>query len=71
MRCRAKVESANSSDPVCPIYSVFFIDFGNREKVKATSVRSIDPALQAVPSQAYQASLAYLKVSCHKIGFKA
>jgi len=56
------VEFADSSDPVCPVYHVLFIDFGNREKVKATSVRPIDPAISAVPSQAYPATLAYLKV---------
>ncbi len=59
---RARVESADNSDPVCPTYSVIFIDFGNREKVKATQVRPIDPALKAVPPQAHQASLVYLKV---------
>jgi staphylococcal nuclease domain-containing protein 1 len=56
------VELADNSDPVCPIYHVLFIDFGNREKVKATSVRPMDPAISAVPFQAYPATLAYLKV---------
>ena len=53
---------ADTSDPVCPIYQVQFVDFGNRERVEATSVRPIDPALQAVPAQAFQANLAYVKV---------
>ena len=59
---RARVEAADHSDPVCPSYLVTFIDFGNKEKVKATSVKAIDAALSAVPPQAQAASLAYLKV---------
>ena len=63
------MEYADNSDPVCPTYSVLFIDFGNREKVKATQVRPIDPALRAVPAQAHQASLAHIKVESPDCGF--
>lgn len=62
------MEFADNSDPVCPTYSVLFIDFGNREKVKATQVRPIDPALRAVPAQAHQASLAHIKVQSPDCG---
>jgi len=56
------VEFADNSDPVCPVYHVLFIDFGNREKVRGTSVRPMDPVISAVPPQAYPATLAYIKV---------
>ena len=66
---RAKVEAVDSSDPVCPMYLVTFIDFGNKEKVRATAIKEITPELQAVPPQSQAASLAYLKVQflCHSI----
>lgn len=38
------------------------MDFGNREKVKGADTRPITPALAAVPAQAHQATLAYVKV---------
>lgn len=67
---RAKVEHADHSDPVCPTYQVSFIDFGNKEKVKATSVKQMDPGLSSVPAQAHIASLAYLKVICASLFFQ-
>lgn len=48
--------------PVEPKYEVYFIDFGNREKLPSERVRTIDAALSAVPPQARPAGLAYLKV---------
>lgn len=66
---RAKVEHADVSDPVAPSYWVRFLDYGNREKVGGAEIRSIDAALSAVPPQARQASLSFLKVPavnlCH------
>ena len=59
---RAKVEAVDSSDPVCPMYLVTFIDFGNKEKVRATAIKEITPELEAVPPQSQAASLAHLKV---------
>lgn len=41
---------------------VTFIDFGNKEKVPGNRVRTIEPALAALPPQAQLLSLAYLKV---------
>jgi hypothetical protein len=45
-----------------PKYEVYFIDFGNKEKLPSERVRTIDAALSAVPPQARPAGLAYLKV---------
>lgn len=45
-----------------PKYEVYFIDFGNREKLPSERVRTIDAALSAVPPQARPAGLAYLKI---------
>jgi hypothetical protein len=50
--------------PVEPKYEVYFIDFGNKEKLPSERVRTIDAALSAVPPQARPAGLAYLKVGC-------
>lgn len=47
-----------------PQYDVLFMDFGNRERVKGTVTRPITPALAAVPAQAYNATLAFVKVLC-------
>ena len=59
---RARVEAVDSGDPVAPRFSLFFIDFGNREAVPADRVRPIDAQLAAVPPQAQLCALAYLKV---------
>jgi len=59
---RARVEAVDSGDPVAPRFSLFFIDFGNREAVPADRVRPIDAQLAAVPPQAQLCTLAYLKV---------
>ena len=56
---RAYVERANAKDST---YDVFFIDYGNKEKLPAKRVRVMDAALAAVPAQAIQANLAYIKV---------
>jgi staphylococcal nuclease domain-containing protein 1 len=45
-----------------PKYDVYFLDFGNKEKLSSERVRTIDAALSAVPPQARPACLAYLKV---------
>lgn len=58
---RANVERAYTADPTAPQYDVHFMDFGNREKVKGADTRPITPALAAVPAQAHQATLAYVK----------
>lgn len=58
-RYRGYVERVSPSEPR---YEVFFIDFGNREKLPSDRVRPIDAALAAVPAQARPACLAYLKV---------
>ena len=59
---RASVQRVISSDPVNPQYAVVFMDFGNQETVGGKRVRTIEPALAAVPPQAHACSLAYLKV---------
>ena len=61
---RARVEAVDSRDPVAPRYSLFFVDYGNRETVPAARVRPMDAQLAAVPPQALLCSLAYLKVGC-------
>ncbi|KAK9813035.1 hypothetical protein WJX72_007851 [[Myrmecia] bisecta] len=59
---RALVEKAYTSDPVKPEYNVVFIDFGNRERVDGSRIQPMEPSLAAVPPQAHQCTLAYLKV---------
>jgi len=56
---RARVDKADASDPIAPKYNVFFLDFGNSDKVTAANVRSMPPELAAVPPQAHPAALAY------------
>ncbi|KAG2441222.1 hypothetical protein HYH02_010066 [Chlamydomonas schloesseri] len=56
---RAYVERVNRSEPQ---YDVFFIDYGNRERVPSNKVRTIDAALSAVPPQATACCLAHVKV---------
>ncbi|KAL6757416.1 hypothetical protein V8C86DRAFT_2625605 [Haematococcus lacustris] len=48
--------------PLSSQYQVYFIDFGNKEVVSDKCVRLMEPALAAVPPQALQCCLAYLKV---------
>ncbi|KAG1657494.1 hypothetical protein FOA52_008370 [Chlamydomonas sp. UWO 241] len=57
---RSYVERANTGKDTT--YDVFFIDYGNRERLPASRVRTIDTALAAVPPQARQACLAYVRV---------
>lgn len=59
---RARVDAADSRDPVNPQYSVTFIDYGNKETLPASRVRAIEPQLAAVPPQASLCTLAFLKV---------
>lgn len=59
-RYRAYVEKVS---PVEPKYDVYFLDFGNKEKLSSERVRTIDAALSAVPPQARPACLAHLKVN--------
>jgi len=56
---RAYIEKVHPSEPR---YEVYFIDFGNREKLPSDRVRPMEAALSAVPAQAKPAGLAYLKV---------
>ena len=56
---RAYVERVNS---VASTYDVFFIDYGNKEKLTDKRVRLMDNALAAVPPQALLACLANVKV---------
>ena len=44
------------------MYDVYFVDYGNREKVDSRKVRTMDAALAAVPPQVHLATLAYIKV---------
>lgn len=48
--------------PSEPKYEVFFMDYGNRERLPSDRVRPADAALAAVPAQARAATLAYLRV---------
>jgi staphylococcal nuclease domain-containing protein 1 len=48
--------------PTEPRFEVYFIDFGNKEKLNSEDVRPLDAALSAVPAQARPAGLAYVKV---------
>lgn len=45
-----------------PKYEVYFIDYGNKERLPSDRVRPIDAALAAVPAQARVAELAYVQV---------
>ncbi|GFR42157.1 hypothetical protein Agub_g3009 [Astrephomene gubernaculifera] len=56
---RGYVERVNRSEPQ---YDIFFIDYGNRERVASDKVRSIDAALAAVPPQALPCCLAHVVV---------
>lgn len=56
---RAYVERVNAKDGT---FDVFFLDYGNRERLPGSRVRVMDAALAAVPPQAHQATLAYVKV---------
>lgn len=56
---RAYVERVHPSEPR---YEVFFIDYGNKERVPSDKIRPCDSALAAVPPQAVAAQLAYLRV---------
>lgn len=61
-RYRGYIERVN---PTEPRFEVYFIDFGNKEKLNTEDVRPLDAALSAVPAQARPACLAYVKVSGH------
>eukprot|EP00798_Chlamydomonas_sp_ICE-L_P007216 gene7216-323_t len=56
---RAHIERVNMKEP---LYDIYFIDFGNREKVNSKNTRIIDSALSAVPPQARMCNLAHVKV---------
>lgn len=56
---RAFVERANNKEST---YEVYFIDYGNREKVPAARVKPMDSAMAAVQPQAQMCQLAYVKV---------
>lgn len=59
-RYRGYIERVNPQEPR---FEVYFIDFGNKEKLNTEDVRPLDAALSAVPAQARPACLAYVKVS--------
>eukprot|EP00210_Caulerpa_lentillifera_P002078 g1993.t1 len=52
---------------------VYFIDYGNSEKLPADRIRSIESELASIPPQAHPCELAYLKVPPyeHEIGYEA
>jgi len=54
---RAYIESVAGNT-----YDVTFVDFGNKESVPVERVRAMDSSLGAVPVQAQECELAYLKV---------
>lgn len=56
---RAYVEKIH---PAEPRFEVFFIDYGNRERLPTDRVKPAEAALAAVPAQAKVAQLAYLRV---------
>lgn len=58
---RASVEKAYAADPTAPKYDVLFMDFGNKEHVTGAQVRPMPQTLAAVPGQAHQACLAFIK----------
>lgn len=58
---RAVVERTNAADPTSPQYDVLFLDYGNRERVRADALRALPADLAAVPGQAQQATLAHVK----------
>mmetsp|Transcript_9984 Transcript_9984/g.28669 ORF Transcript_9984/g.28669 Transcript_9984/m.28669 type:complete len:953 (+) Transcript_9984:302-3160(+) len=43
-------------------YDMVFVDFGNKESMPVERVRTMEPALSAVPAQALPCELAFLKV---------
>jgi staphylococcal nuclease domain-containing protein 1 len=53
---RARVERASVD-----YYDVVFVDYGNRDRVKSTQVRSTPADLAAVPPQAHRAALSFLR----------
>ncbi|KAI8465187.1 MAG: hypothetical protein J3K34DRAFT_473642 [Monoraphidium minutum] len=56
---RAYVEKVHPAEPK---YEVFFLDYGNRERLPSDRMRPCDAALAAVPPQAKAAQLAYLRI---------
>jgi hypothetical protein len=60
-RYRGYIERVSPQEPR---FEVYFIDFGNKEKLNTEDVRPLDAALSAVPAQARPACLAYVKVCC-------
>jgi staphylococcal nuclease domain-containing protein 1 len=43
------------------VYDVYFLDFGNRDRVGSGGIRPTPPALAAVPPQAHPAALAFIQ----------
>mmetsp|Transcript_6774 Transcript_6774/g.14968 ORF Transcript_6774/g.14968 Transcript_6774/m.14968 type:complete len:971 (+) Transcript_6774:79-2991(+) len=56
---RAYIERVNTKEPM---YDVFFVDYGNREKLPSSRIRAMDTTLAAVPPQARMCTLAHVKV---------
>lgn len=58
---RAVVEKVYASDPVAPQYDVYFVDYGNRDRVTKAGMRPVPADLAAVPPQAHPARLAWVR----------
>lgn len=56
---RAYIEKIHPSEPR---YEVFFVDYGNRERLPSDRIKPCDTALAAVPAQSKAAQLAYLRI---------
>jgi staphylococcal nuclease domain-containing protein 1 len=56
---RAYIESVSPSEPR---YEVFFVDYGNRERVPSSKARALEPAVAAVPPLAQPAALAHIRL---------
>ena len=58
---RAVVEKVDASDPTARQYDVYFIDYGNRDRVGSSAIRTSNAELNAIPPQAHMACLAFVK----------
>jgi staphylococcal nuclease domain-containing protein 1 len=56
------IQPTGQVHPSEPRFEVFFIDYGNHERLPSDRIKPCDAALAAVPAQAKAAQLAYLRV---------